>query len=71
MTLERGSSLIEALLLIGLFLLFVVMVNHAITGYWRGLQKAEGISTTLLDQENERVQYRIERGEIKREGRNE
>lgn len=31
---EKGSSLIEALLIMGLFLWFIVMVNQTISRYW-------------------------------------
>lgn len=54
MLLERGSSLIEALLAIGLFLLFIWMVNQSIANYGSVLQRVEEMSQQREVSENRR-----------------
>lgn len=50
---EKGYVLIEALLVIGLFLLLILMVNQSLSGAWSVVRKMRVESIDRVEQRNQ------------------
>lgn len=61
--LEKGYSLLEALLMIGLFLWLILMVNQTMASYWRVVKLAQKESVLRNELVNQREIERLGRVE--------
>lgn len=58
MKLEKGRVLLEALLMIGLFLLFISMMNRSLTGISISLEKIDKASDQRVEWVNQKEECR-------------